>query len=255
MDEAGSREAFTPGAMLRQVRSLWPALLGMGTVLFALGMVLVVIYVQTDVNPHHLVADAHEIAFLPEYVGMYSSAGVLLLWTAGIVSLVTGAVVRGGGTPGRVSSFHTALGLLLCLLAADDLFVLHEWAGLLMAEAIGAGEVGFERSRLEAIVFAGIGVLWLVWIARYWRTILRTEFVLLGLGMAAFGSSVAIDLSAYVFPKLEPGTPQRRLVLALLEELLKLAGIFLMLAYALRLGRDRFREIAGRPMAVAGSEA
>ena len=247
MEDEQTTDRVSATAVLRQVRSLWPVLLGLGILLVALGLVLVLIYYQTDVNPHHLVADPHEIAFLPEYVGMYSYAGVLLLWTAGIVSILTGVIVRGRGAPGRFFAFHLTLGLLLCLLAIDDLFMLHEWAGLIMAEAINAEDVGFERSRLEAIVFAGIGLLWLAWIARFWRTILRTEYVLLGLGMIAFGASIALDLGGYVFPALEPESVQRRLFLALLEEMMKMTGILLMLAYTWRIGLNRFRSVVGEP--------
>lgn len=236
-------DGISIGAVARQLRAGLPVLLAIGAVLAVMGTMLVLIYYRTDINPHHLVADPSEIGFLPEYTGAYSYLGVLALWTAGVLSVLTGVIVRGRGALGRHAGFHISLGLLLGLLAADDLFMLHEWAGLLMAEAIGADDVGFMRSRLEGVVFAGIGLLWLAWLFGYRRALLRTEYVLLGLGLLAFGASVVLDMSTYVFPQLEPDSPRRRLFLALLEEMLKLAGIFLMLAYTLRMAVDQFRRV------------
>jgi hypothetical protein len=125
--------------------------------------------------------------------------------------------------------------------------MLHEWAGLILAEASGAEDVGFARSRLEGIVFAGIGMLWIAWLLRFRRTIFRTEYVLLAVGLLGFGSSVGLDMIFYVLPDLEPASTLRRLFLSLLEEMLKLNGIFFMLAYVWRNGAKVFELRVGNP--------
>lgn len=230
------------GDVANQVKTLLPVFVLVGGAIVVLGAIILIVYYTTHINVHHLVADPSEIAFLPEYTGVYSYLGVLILWTAAVLSVVTGSIVRGAAAVGRISAFFLTFGLLLGWLAADDLFMWHEWAGLLIAQAIGADDVGSARSRLEAIVFAIMGAVWIVWLVRFRRTILSTEYLLLLAAFAGFGLSVLIDLSGYVFPALEPETVRMRTTVAILEELLKMTGILFMLAYVVRMAAPVFRQ-------------
>jgi len=218
-----------------QLRVLWPTFLTVGGIMVAFGMVILIVYATTHVNVHHLVADPAEIAALPEYTGIYSHIGILTLWAAAVVAIVTSIVAARPQPHQLPAAFLRSLSALLALLAVDDLLMLHEWAGLLLSETSPAREQDWSRSQLEAVVFAVIGILWLLWLIRFRRVILRTDYLLLAAAILAFGASVAIDLGMYVFPSLDPETLRWQTTVAVLEEMAKLTGIILLFAYTVRM--------------------
>jgi hypothetical protein len=227
-----------------QLIALRPTFISIAGLVFSLGVVILIVYATTHINVHHLVADPSEIAFLPEYTGVYSYLGVLVLWTAAVLSVVAGYLVRGVQEFKGFSLFFRTFGVLLGWLAADDLFMWHEWAGLVMAQAIGAEDVGTARSGLEVVVFAIMGAVWLAWLIRFRKRIMQTEYLLLAVALAALGLSVLVDLAPYVVPSLEPQSFRMQTTIAILEELLKLAGIFLLFAYVLRMAITVIRRIS-----------
>lgn len=98
--------------LTNQVRSLWPWLIGVVALIAMLGLTILAIHFGTDINVRYIVSDPSETALLPEYTGAYSHLGVLVLWTAAVTSILTGAVIRGHPNEEHLSSFFVQLGVL-----------------------------------------------------------------------------------------------------------------------------------------------
>lgn len=224
-------------------RTLVPWLAGIAAVMLALAAVILLVHFTTDVNVRIIVSDPAETALLPEYAGAYSHLGVLVLWTAGVISVVAGVVTRGRRPVDHMSSLFIGLGVLICWLAADDLFMWHEWIGLALARLAGATDVHGMRTQLEAVVFAVYGLACLAWAARFRRILARTDVLLLLLAVVCFGLSMGIDVGTYMFPSFVPDELWAETTLAVAEEKLKLAGTFVMLAYVLRIAIPVIRHV------------
>lgn len=196
-----------------------------------LGAVILGVNFLTHIDVELLISDPAEKGHLPAYTGMYTYAGSFALLVAGAVCVFTAVVLRGrpGAWPGE--SFLLLLGALVAWLGIDDLFMFHEWSGLAIAELAGRGDEPGARSRLESIVFVAYAVIWFLWIARYWRVIRDTAYVLLGLTLGFLAASVAIDIGLYLFPEVLPDTAWMPTTIAVAEEMLKLTGAFLAFAY------------------------
>lgn len=88
-----------------QVRSVWPWLVGVVALISMLGLTVMAIHFGTDINVRYIVSDPSETALLPEYTGAYSHLGVLVLWTAAVISMLTGIIIRGHPDEKRRSLF------------------------------------------------------------------------------------------------------------------------------------------------------
>lgn len=217
-------------------------------VLFVSGAIIIAVHYLTEVNVLVLIVDpAAEVGLAP-YVGVFTYIGVLALWSGATVSLLASWLTR--RSPDQSSEWRmlTTFGLLLALLAIDDLFLIHEEIGLALAEGLGRPE---DRSLLEAPVFAVYAVLIIAWLIVYRETIFRTAYTLLLLGVAALGVSVAIDVGEFVIPDLASATPWMNTTLSVTEELAKLGGIILVTGYAIVTSMDLIERHMEAPGLVA----
>lgn len=112
------------GAIRQQWR--WLALV-LGTV-FLLGVVILIIYYSSDVNVRVILSDPAETALLPEYAGLYSSIGVLVLWSASIVGFL--GTYFGKFPAKQHRRFLGTYSAIIGFLALDDMLMFHEWGGL-----------------------------------------------------------------------------------------------------------------------------
>jgi hypothetical protein len=113
----------------------------------------------------------------PFFAGWISSANAMVWCAAAVVCLFSSALVRRG----EWSTFLLWSGLLSLLLGVDDLFMLHDG---LFPWLFGIG---------DRPTFAAYGLLTLLWLWVFRRTILRTNYVLLGIALALFAVSVLAD--------------------------------------------------------------
>lgn len=77
------------------------------------------------------------------------------------------------------------------------------------------------------------GLVWLVWLLRFRKTILRTPYLLLMLAFVALGTSIVIDIGEFVLPTLAESTSWMKTTLVVAEGLAKLAGILLLTIYGI----------------------
>jgi hypothetical protein len=185
-----------------------PALLVLGAV-FAAGL-------AGNVPLAYFLRDPAGTLHVPNYIGVVSGLGVLLWCSCAAVCLFSWGVLKKAGTKGRWPAFFFSAGIMTTVLLIDDFFMLHE----------NASQIYWRFG--EEMVFALYGVMFFFFIARFWRTIASTEFLVFLLACGFMGMSL-------VFDKLNgpygDNVPALRL---LLEDGAKLLGIVAWLVYFAR---------------------
>jgi hypothetical protein len=152
--------------------------------------------------------DVFSVANIPVYGALLSNVGILLWCASATLCLFTATAVRGGAR-----RFYVGFGVLALLLLADDFFMLHEW---IVPRLTGLP---------ESAVAAAYVVLMALLLVGARREVAAHEPRLLGLALALFGASVALDVIE------RPPAPAWHY---LGEEGLKLLGIVTWLVYVVR---------------------
>lgn len=215
----------------RQVRGVVATVVGVSLTTAAAGLLIVYVYYVKEAHPEVLLADPIAAAG-GRHVGIFTTIGVML-WSATTAVLLYGAalVSRARGLT-RVPRYLLLLGLFTLLLCLDDFYFIHEDVGVALAKMLGVADNQHAISSLEApyfliyVAFTGFLIL------RYRDIIRRGAFLLLLAAGLCFGGSLAIDVGVHLFPGPITDHPKRLLVADVMEDLLKLAGIQLWLAYA-----------------------
>jgi len=175
------------------------ALLGMGAyVLSVTGQPLSV-----------LVRDANAIAGQPNYFGALEYAGILLMSGAGWIAVFSAFLCRG-----QAARFLLLGGLLSLLLAADDLYMIHESA--------------WRFGMTEQVVFGFYGLLLVLLVFTSLGHFLKTPFVLLAMAMLLFAMSIVLDAGGHAPFALLAGA----------EDCLELSGICFWSVYFVKCSRD-----------------
>jgi len=221
----------------RQMRRIAPVLLGGAFLTFLAGLFLIYVHYRTDVNPLVLLVDPNAESGLPPYTGVYSNVGILMWWSAATVCILCGALLWSKRTVTPVSRFLLVLGLYSAVLCLDDMFLLHEEVGLRLAQYLDMTDNPHARSVLEAPIVLAYTALTTYVVLRFWPIIRDTDFLLLGASVGSLAASTGIDVAVHLFP----GNVTRPVVADIAEDLLKLNGIMLWLAYAARTGCLRVR--------------
>ncbi len=149
---------------------------------------------------YDLVADPAEIAQKAPYAGLISQVGILL-WTGTVcICWFSASILRKNNpkdTHANWSQFLQFSGYITALFLLDDLLQIHEYSPILL----GLGSSPEEISRplqngVELAVFALYGVLFLAYLWRFKRKIVKTNLLSLILAIAFMGISTLIDLLA-----------------------------------------------------------
>lgn len=223
--------------VIRHLGRIAPVLFGGALLTILAGLVLIYVHYQTNVNPLVLLVDPVAESGLPAYTGVYSNVGILMWWSAATVCTLCGALLWSERRVTQLSRFLLVLGLYSAVLCLDDMFLLHEEAGLRLAQYLDLSDNLHVRSILEAPFFLAYAALSVYVVRRFWSVIRDTDFLLLGAAVGSLASSAGIDVAVYMFP----GNVSRPVVADIAEDLLKLNGIVLWLAYAVRTGCQRVR--------------
>lgn len=141
------------------------------------------------------------------YIGFLSQIGIFFWAASASVCLFSAWLCSFGTSSVEAGKFFFYSGLLFLLLGLDDVFLLHEH----FFPFLGVP---------EHVVYFGYEALVLLYLLRFHRFILGSEFVLLGLSLSCFALSVLVDW-------LEP----EWLDIFLVEDGTKLIGIVGWMAY------------------------
>jgi hypothetical protein len=156
--------------------------------------------------------DAHPLT------GVQSHLGVLVWWSAGVVSLFVAGVVRRRAGTAQLAAFLLWSGAITVVFALDDLFLLHED---LIERLIPRGEKVLFLAYATALAWG---------LVRFREVIRESEWALLAVALLLFGASMTVDF--LVQPRWD--SPWRIYV----EDGLKLLGIAAWSGYLIRMCRD-----------------
>jgi hypothetical protein len=154
-------------------------LVGVTLVLGLLGPALALAAsVATDTPVEDLTRDPVQTLEVGAYIGLLSTAGVALWSATTAVCLLGSRLLRG-----EQGHFLLGAGLLSLLLLLDDSLVLHE------------GLVPRILHIPEPVILSIYLLLTAAFLVRFFRHILGTDYSILGMALAAFAISFAIDFA------------------------------------------------------------
>lgn len=153
------------------------------------------------------------------YIGFLSQVGLLFWAASGATCLLGARVLSEKPTRPGITQFLMVSGLLAFYLGIDDAFRLHEDL---------FPKLGVPQKLVQLIYFS----LMVFYLIRWRSLILRTEYTLLGLSLAFFGTSVAFD----IYP---PTTSY------LIEDAAKFVGLVAWLVYFCRTVTEELRRDSG----------
>lgn len=200
----------------------------------AVGLLVFGLDTGTRMNVKDLFVDPSAKAGFGGHVGLFSYLGVLALWS-GATALI-GAVLLGVGDGRR--RFLLSLGMLLGWLAIDDLYMVHEELGGAIARFLLPS---MDRRMLEGVVFAVYGVAWILWLSRYRHAIRSGPAIVLLTALAMLGGSIGLDVGELFVADWVSASEGRVTTMAVVEDLMKLAGILLLASYAMLIAREHLR--------------
>lgn len=201
-----------------RLRSTFPWIILVFLISSLLVGMMLVLHVWQEIPIGDMVRDPTAVAGVSIYIGFLSQFGIFFWAGAATVCLFSAIVLRPG--PGRYDTrfFLLMSGLLSLILGFDDVFLLHE----AFFPHIGIPEL---------FIFSCYGLFVFYYLLRFYRTILNTDFLLLGMALGFFALSVLLDLLDPQF--LDPD---------LWEDGAKVVGIVSWLIYYLRTGFVAIRQ-------------
>lgn len=187
------------------------------SVFLLLSMVLICNYL--DIPVERLTRDPAASLAVPFYSGYFSQLGGIFWIASACFAFFTGIIIKNGSR-----KFMLFSGGFVLLLAIDDIFMLHD--GLFP-------EMGIN----ENVFYLTYAILTIVYFRLFYRTILKSPFVLLLLAFGFLGLSVIIDLLPV------PGSINRYIF----EDGFKMMGIISWMAYTFKTGKRLLERSARAP--------
>ena len=126
--------------------------------------------------------DASEILDFPVYIGALSHLGILVWGAGSAVCLFAAWLQVSGDDAGERRRFLAVSAAVTAWLVLDDLLTLHE--------VVIPSLLGMRQRYVLALYAAGM----VVYLVRFRKTILRTEYSILLLSLSCFGVSVLADI-------------------------------------------------------------
>jgi len=143
--------------------------------------VLVIISLQTGIRISYFTSDPATVMRAPSYIGVLSNIGILLWCSSAAICLFIFAILQKSNDK-ELSSFFLVSGLITSILLLDDLFLLHETIYPVYLHIP------------EKVVITGYGIMTLLYLMKFKREILKTEFLLLFFAFVFFGASAVMDI-------------------------------------------------------------
>lgn len=180
--------------LIHQFRTLLFPFLIISTVGLVMLGTLLSIHFYEAVPLEILTNDLAVIGELPIYAGILSQTGILLWSAAAAICLFSLQFIE----TIEHKRFIKASIYITLLLGLDDAFMFHET----LFPSLGIH---------QKIVFLAYGIMMLVYLYKYYKLILTTDFILFTLALGWFGISMLIDnfirdVSPYITKLLEDGT-------------------------------------------------
>ena len=193
-------------------------------------VILAIIRLQTRIPVRHLTKDTLVIVGEPFYFGLISNLGILLWCSCAAICILVAIAIPQSRENRKICSFLLFSGILTSVLLIDDLFLLHE-------------EVFPRYLRIpENIVFLTYAIIIFLYLLKFMRVILKTEFFFLLLAFIFLGSSMFFDKNIISLPQ----SWLENEGLLLLEDGAKFLGILSWLTYFSQLCLSQLKKVIGR---------
>ncbi len=194
-----------------QLKNITPIVIIALAATTALLSAVVLLGIESGVDLDNFTQDPTAVMNAPFYLGFFSNIGIILWCSSAAFCFLASAIVTGQGNE-PLRPFLLSSGLITTMLMFDDFMLLHEevfpvYAGIA------------ENSVL--LVYINLIIIYLIF---FWRLILRTEFLLLGMAFACVGISKAVAFIPMPIPED-----------SFLEDAVKLYGIVAWFIYYTRL--------------------
>lgn len=147
--------------------------------------------------------DPNYLAAAPFYAGALSNLGVLLWWSAGTAALLACALLWDRAANGRTAILLGTAGALSCVLALDDLYMVHE--------IVAPRYFGVAQPVVMAVYALAAGA----WAVSFRALLIRRHPAFLAFAALLIAGSVAVDVVRDHLPLLN----------VVIEDGLKLAGV------------------------------
>ncbi|WP_009633195.1 hypothetical protein [Synechocystis sp. PCC 7509] len=199
-----------------QVKALLPVLICIYVPLLLALLALTLASQVAGISVSYFTRDPSAIMGEPFYIGLLSNLGILLWCSSAAICLFSFVVFRGGVKNTEITSFFLFSSVLTIILLFDDFFLIHE---SVFPDYLNISENFFYVGYVSAL---------LAYLARFRKTIFKTEFLFLLLALNFFGLSIFIDLFQQTFHLLKPNLAD------LIEDGCKLLGIVSWCTYLVR---------------------
>ena len=193
----------------------------LGTVVF--------IHLWHDVPIAQLTRDITAIGGIPAYGGFLSQIGLFCWAASAMLCFFSATIIDNDKSCQHIRQFLYASAFLTLVLGIDDAFLLHET----VLPSLGIP---------ERVTYISYGGLLLVYLFRFRRLILKTDYILLTMALAFFGLSYVLDLVLeilYLFVPIPLLTSGR--LSYLLEDGAKFVGIISWLVYCFQIGKHSIK--------------
>jgi len=203
---------MSKATLYSQLKKLLPILLIVYAISFFILLGVLIVNLQYNIPISNFTRDPTAIMNAPFYIGIVSNLGILLWSFSAAVCFFCFAILRKDANNKELISFLFFSGIITSILMLDDLFLFHEQIFPVYLQIS------------EKYVLFGYGIILLLYLARFMRIILKTEFLLLLFAIGFFSLSLIWDLELFHSP-----AP------FLFEDGFKLFGIFSWFAYFIRI--------------------
>jgi hypothetical protein len=205
-----------------QLKNITPLLIIIFAATLVVLSVVILVGLQYNVQLNHFTKDPVQIMNAPFYLGLFSNIGILLWCGSVVVCFFARTFIpkTAENKPIRVFLFFS--GLIAMLLMSDDLFLLHE---IVFPEYFDVPTKG---------VFVIYSNILLLYALLFRETILKTDYIVLGLAFMLIGASTFVKRIPMPIPED-----------TFLEDAVKLFGIICWFTYFLRLGFKELKRVFG----------
>jgi hypothetical protein len=164
-----------------QLKELLPMLLIVYSLPFLILLGVVIVRLQYKIPFSDFMRDPSSTMGAPFYIGFISNLGILFWSFSTAICFFCFEILRKDRNNKELMSFLFFSGVLTSILMLDDLFLFHEYVY----------PVYFQIS--EKLVFTGYGIIIILYLARFRKIILETDFLLLVFAFVFFGLSIILD--------------------------------------------------------------
>lgn len=164
-----------------QIKTLFSILFTVYIPTLFLFCILIAVKLQTQLPISYFTRDPSAIMEVPFYIGMLSNIGILFWCSSAAICLFSCAILRQPVNYREMQSFFLISGIVIFTLALDDFFLFHE-------------SVFPKYLHIpEKVIYAVYGTVILLYLLKFRKIILKTDFIILFFGLFFFGLSIIGD--------------------------------------------------------------